>query len=313
MPNNQHLFTNYHIIMRLISTLLFAFLCLGLNTLQAQVSKDATVPMTATLNTGPTSITLTWANPGNANLLILRRTKGQAGNGWVQLVNATASNLTSLMDNGIVNGQIYEYVIQRTLGTINAFGYAHVAVNANPVNTRGKILIFVDSTTAIKLAPELVRLKNDMRGDGWWPITFYTGLSSTVQSVKNQIIASYNADPLNVKSLLLLGNVPIPYSGDANWDGHPDHAGAWPSDAYYADVNGVWTDNTVNDVTPSRAANVNIPGDGKFDQSYMPTAAELQVGRVDFRRINAPLFGSANAIGLMKRYLDKNHRLPSAE
>ena len=308
MPNNQHLFTNYHIIMRLISTLLFAFLCLGFNTLQAQVSKDATVPMTATLNTGPTSITLTWANPGNANLLILRRTKGQAGNGWVQLVNATASNLTGLTDNGIVNGQIYEYVIQRTLGTINAFGYAHVAVNANPVNTRGKVLIFVDSTTANALAPELVRLKNDMRGDGWWPITFYTGLSSTVQSVKNQIIASYNADPLNVKSLLLLGNVPIPYSGDANWDGHPDHAGAWPSDAYYADVNGVWTDNTVNDVTPSRAANVNIPGDGKFDQSYMPTAAELQVGRVDFRRINAPLFGSANAIGLMKRYLDKNHK-----
>jgi hypothetical protein len=294
--------------MRLLSTLLFAILCLSFNSLQAQVSKDATVPMTATLNTGPIGITLTWANPGNANLLILRRTKGQAGNAWVQLINVTASNLTSLTDNGVANGQIYEYVIQRTLGTLNAFGYAHVAVNANPVTTRGKVLIFADSTTANALSVELARLENDLRGDGWWPISFKTGPSSTVQSVKNQIIASHNADPLNVKSVLLLGNIPIPYSGNANWDGHAEHAGAWPSDAYYADVNGIWTDVSINNVTPARAANVNIPGDGKFDQSYMPTAAELQVGRVDFRRLNAPAFGAADAVGLMKRYLDKNHK-----
>lgn len=286
----------------------FLVLLLGMSALQAQSAKDATVPMTATLNTGPTSITLTWANPGNANILIGRRTKGQAGNAWVQVVNVANSNLTSVTDNGVANGQTYEYFLQRQVGTIFAFGYAHVAINAAPVNSRGKILIFVDSTTADALGPELVRMKNDMRGDGWWPIPFHTGPSSTVQSIKNQIVASYNADPTNVKAVLLLGSVPIPYSGDSNWDGHPDHAGAWPADSYYADVNGVWTDQTINDVSPGRAANVNIPGDGKFDQSTIPTAVELQVGRVDFRHINATAFGAADQIGLMKRYLDKNHR-----
>ena len=91
-----------------------------------------------------------------------------------------------------------------------------------------------------------------------------------MQSIKDQIVANYNADPNGVKAVLLLGTVPIPYSGDFAWDGHADHYGAWPSDAYYADVNGVWTDNSINDTSPGRAANVNVPGDGKFDQSYYP-------------------------------------------
>jgi len=291
--------------MRLLST--FLFFVLIISTLQAQVSKDATVPMTATLNTNPISVTLTWQNPGGANLLVLRRTKGQAGNTWVQALNITASNLTTLTDNTVANGQTYEYVIQRTLGSINAFGYAHVAINTAPVNTRGKILIFVDSMTADALGPEIIRMKNDMRGDGWWPIAFHTGPSSTVQSIKSQIVTAYNEDPANVKSVLLLGTVPIPYSGNSNWDGHPEHAGACPADTYYADVNGTWTDVTINNTTPARAANVNVPGDGKFDQSFLPSPAELQVGRVDFRRLDAAAFGAADHIGLMKRYLDKNH------
>ncbi len=293
-------------LMRLLLTFLIIFL--GFQFAHAQVPKDVTVALTATITVSPASVTLTWPNPGNANLLLLRRTKGQAGNAWIQLIGLTGSNVNSVTDNGVASGQIYEYVIQQTVNGLNAFGYAHVAINGNPVNSRGKILIFVDSTTADALGPELARLKNDMRGDGWWPIPFHTGPSSTVQSIKNQIITSYNADPTNVKAVLLLGSVPIPYSGDANWDGHTEHAGAWPSDAYYADVNGVWTDVSINDVTPSRAANVNIPGDGKFDQSFIPSAVELQVGRVDFRRINAPAFGAADANGLMKRYLDKNHK-----
>ncbi len=291
--------------MRFLSTFFVFSLCCTV--LQAQSSKDATVPLTATFTLNPTSVTLNWPNPDSANILVQRRTKGQGNNSWIQIINETNSKSTTLTDNSPVAGQIYEYYIKRTMGSLIAYGYAHVALNANPVNSRGKILIFVDSTTADALGVELVRLKNDMRGDGWWPIPFHTGPSSTVKSIKDQIIASYNADPTNVKAVLMLGTVPIPYSGNANWDGHPEHAGAWPSDAYYADVNGTWTDVMVNNTTPSRLANVNIPGDGKFDQSYLPTVAELQIGRVDFRRINAPAFGAADQIGLMKRYLDKDH------
>ncbi len=293
--------------MRLLSTFLFSFVFLSFNSLQAQTSKDVTVPLTATVAAGPT-VTLNWVNPGNAGLLIRRRTKGLGGSAWTQIINLASSNLTSVIDNGVTAGQVYEYVIQRNINSLNAFGYAHVAINANVIDSRGKILIFVDSTTADALGPQLVRLKNDLRGDGWWPIPFHTGPYATVKSIKDQIVASYNADPTKVKAVLLLGTIPIPYSGNTAWDGHGDHQGAWPSDAYYADVNGNWTDTTVNNITPGRAANVNIPGDGKFDQSYLPGVVELQIGRVDFRHINAIAFGEADQIGLMRRYLDKDHK-----
>jgi hypothetical protein len=298
--------------MRPFFTLLLTMLCLS--GLSAQTSKDITVPITATLNTGPTSITLTWPNPGGANLLILRRTKGQAGNNWQQVINLTNSNLTTITDIGVANAQIYEYVIQRVLNNITAFGYVHVAVNANPVNFRGKVLVFVDSSSAAGAATELAQLYNDMRGDGWWPIPFVVNSAATVQTIKTQIVTAYNADVTNTKSVLLIGNIPIPYSGNAAWDGHvPDHEGAWPADSYYADVNGVWTDATVNNVVPNRNANDNIPGDGKFDQNFIPSAVELQVGRIDFRRIDAAAFGAPNQLALLKRYLQKNHKWRSGE
>lgn len=270
-------------------------------------SKDATVALSATVSLTPPKITLNWPNPDPADLLILRRTKGQAGNQWIQVFTQTASTATTYTDNnGISLGQTYEYVIQRNT-TISAFGYAHVAVRAPVVDSRGKVLVIVDSTTADALGVELVRMKNDMRGDGWIATPLKVGPSATVASVKAQIVAAYTADPQNLKAVLLIGNVPIPYAGDANWDGHPDHEGAWPADSYYADVNGVWTDVSVDNTTPGRDANDNVPGDGKFDQYYLPSAVELQVGRVDFRRINAPAFGEADAIGLVRRYLDKDH------
>ena len=68
-------------------------------------------------------------------------------------------------------------------------------------------------------------------------------------------------------SLFLLGHVPVPYSGNINPDGHPDHQGAWPADGYYADMDGTWTDISVNNTVATGTRNDNVPGDGKFDQS----------------------------------------------
>ena len=62
--------------------------------------------------------------------------------------------------------------------------------------------------------------------------------------------------------MCLLGHVPVPYSGSINPDGPPDHFGAWATDAYYAELNGAWTDTSVNTTVASRAENRNIPGDG---------------------------------------------------
>lgn len=296
--------------MRFIFTLFLSFWIL-IPSLYAQNTKDATVPVEAQISLNPPGILVSWANPTPANLLVLRRTKGQAGNQWVQVLSQTNSSFTGVIDNSVELGQTYEYVVQR-VGTVTAFGYAHVSLLGPLVDQRGKVLILVDSTTADALGVELKQLKDDMRGDGWTTVPIKVSPTASVQSVKDRIIAEYNADPENVKSVLLFGRVPIPYSGNTAWDAHSDHVGAWPADNFYADMNGVWTDNTVNNVTASRTANHNIPGDGKFDQSVMPTAAELEIGRVDFRRLSAATFGLSE-IELLRRYLNKNHRFRSGQ
>ena len=82
--------------------------------------------------------------------------------------------------------------------------------------------------------------------------------------------------------MFLFGHVPVAYSGDIVPDGHcPDHRGAWPCDGFYGDMDGEWTDSTVNDSTAADARNRNVPGDGKYDQSSFPAALKLMVGRVD--------------------------------
>lgn len=275
------------------------------NTITAQTPQSITIPLAANIGSNPTAVTLSWPNPAPANQTIWRRTKGQAGNQWMQLKNVQADTTDSFIDTAVTTGLTYEYALIRGMSP-NAYGYAHVAVDAPEIHNRGKVLLFVDADLLAPLSGELKRLRDDLSGDGWQVIEHVTDTAATVQSVKSQIVADYFADPANVKSVFLLGKIPVPYSGNTNWDGHPEHQGAWPCDAYYADVNGNWTDFTINNTSPAREANDNIPGDGKFDQSYLPSPVELQVGRVDFRRLTPGTFG-ATTVALVKRYLDKNH------
>ena len=118
----------------------------------------------------------------------------------------------------------------------------------------------------------------------------------------------------------MIGNVPVPYSGLRAEDGHhrpgDDHRGAWPCDAYYGDVDGVWTDETVSYINRSHRSNTNRPGDGKFDSDYLPSSLEVAVGRIDFS--NLPGIAGSSLPGrprgsdkieeaLLRRYFDKNH------
>src|SRR5438093_1179958 len=136
--------------------------------------------------------------------------------------------------------------------------------------------------------------------------------TQTIPTVKALIAADYNADPANVRALFLFGHVPVPYSGNIIPDGHyPDHQGAWPADAYYGDIDGHWTDLKVSSVIASDARNRNVPGDGKFDQSEIPSPVELEVGRVDLAKLpgRTSLAGPAtfpSELELLRQYLNKD-------
>ena len=98
-------------------------------------------------------------------------------------------------------------------------------------------------------------MQQDLVGDGWTVLRLDVSRTDTAPHVKALIKSEYNADPANIKAVFLFGHVPVPYSGDIVPDGHiPNHQGAWPADGYYGDMNGTWTDNSVNDTDCGRRA-----------------------------------------------------------
>jgi hypothetical protein len=129
-----------------------------------------------------------------------------------------------------------------------------------------------------------------------------------VTDVKDLIAAECQGDP-TITTLFLLGNIAVPYSGDVR-GAHANHRGAWPADVYYGELDAVWTDSIVNNTTASRPENHNVPGDGKFDQTFLPSDVDLQVGRVDLSRM--PAFADGE-VGLVRRYLDKDHAFRTGE
>jgi len=290
--------------MRHLFTSLLLFIFVNISAF-GQTSKDAVVPVSATVDVGLPQVTLNWElNTATADLLLIRREKD--ADTWFIMLDSMGADITTFTDPFVSAGQVYEYGIIRSANGIPAFGYITVSLESPMVDSRGTMLVFVEDALQTPLAAELQRLEYDLVGDGWKVIWHPQTADATVASVKSQIVADYTADPTGVKSVLLLGELPVPYSGDTAWDGHTNHQGAWPADSYYGDVDGVWTDSIVNNTTPSRAANVNVPGDGKFDQSITPSNIEIAVGRVDFSNLSETTFGTTRT-ELLRRYLNKNH------
>ena len=215
-------------------------------------------------------------------------------------------------DLGILEPGIeYAYHIYKSSQGSNSRGVGIITAGIElPVmHIRGKCLILIDSLLEDPLSSEIDRLTNDMEMDGWSTEKLVIERSLKVPEVKARIKDWYDSDYNFSQAVLLLGHIPVPYSGNNAYDGHSNHQGAWAADAYYAELNGSWTDNSVNNTSPSREANKNIPGDGKYDNSSIPGSVELEIGRVDF--YNMPAF-EADEIELTRKYLDKNHAFRNA-
>lgn len=304
-------------------------LCFVLSTGQLYSQPSSTyagqesVVVTATVNTTVPRVTLSWPSWTAATAYnVYRRTIGAS---WPVAATATLSGTsTGWADNTAANATPYEYKVVRTnsFAPTTAYGYCESGMNVPATSVfgtnhyRGKIVLVVaanlqgnPSPLSTVLANELETLRNDLRGDGWVVVQHVLNGTETPIAVRNLVIGTYNADAANVKAVLLLGNVPVPYSGNIMPDGHGDHQGAWPCDGYYGEMNGTWTDATVNNINALDPRNHNIPGDGKFDQDFFPSAVELEVGRIDLSR--QPQFTDYNPTHTeewrMKNYLNRLH------
>ena len=152
---------------------------------------------------------------------------------------------------------------------------------------------------------EIARLEQDLVGDGWNVIRHNVSSEDSPTNIKTLIQTDYNDDPANVKAVFLFGHIPQPYSGNLNPDGHTNHKGAWPADVYYGEIDGTWTDATLTSTNSSWSRQHNVPGDGKFDQTILPSPVDLQIGRVDM--YDMPAF-ALNETELLRQYLDKDHK-----
>lgn len=294
-------------------------------------SKDAAVLLSVKVSETPPKITVNWQKHPLAYMYEIRR-KNFGDSFFPATPLATLdSSKTEYEDTNVEIGKEYEYevrayyqalvdaTIQRQDGSIVdttlllyliGFGYVHSGINVPPRHSFGKVLVLVDETLQFDLAPELDQYVSDLVSEGWTVIVKYVPRveqfnSNKVKQIKDIILEEYGKDPGNFSTIVLIGRVAVPYSGQIAPDGHNNHVGAWPCDMYYGSIyETFWTDFSVNVTQASEQRNHNIPGDGKFDQSTPGSEISFAVGRIDF--YNMPKF-TQGEVALLTEYLNKNH------
>lgn len=271
-------------------------------------NKNQSIKLVATTAQDPAQITLNWVTKEDV-FQVYRKIDGQSVWGEPLYVG----NETTYIDNSIDSGVRYEYMVRRRdisrhKGNVHVDrAYLLTGVDLPPVDERGILLLIVEESAAQELVAEIEQLQNDLIGDGWRIRTQSVSRNASPIEVKGLIRDLYNAEPERLKSVYLLGHVPVPYSGNHAEDGHNNRA--WPADIYYGDMDGEWTDNKVKHQLTN---NPNVPQDGVFDQITIDgnsanqlLAPELAVGRVDF--YDLPLFAPLTEVDLLRRYLQKAH------
>ncbi|WP_221067249.1 hypothetical protein [Methylomagnum ishizawai] len=210
-------------------------------------------------------------------------------------------------DTQVAAGTAYEYRVVPAWSDVDE-AYILAGIELPQVESRGKIVLVVDNQFSAGLAFEIQRLERDLAGDGWTVLRVDVSRDEPATKIKGRIKALYRSDPANTVAVFLLGHIPVVHSGWMNPDQHGSRPA--PTDAFYADMDGVWTDTRVNG--DNRAIGgydwwINVPRDGKFDQTLIPSDLELQVGRVDFYDMTAFYRLGATEQEMLRTYLDKDH------
>ena len=256
---------------------------LGVLTLAQSVWADSTwvysVQVSASVQSSPPRITLSWPqDPYGANSYTVYR-KSKDASSWAGGTTLSGS-ATSYVDNNVASGASYEYQVVKSASLgYTGYGYIYAGIDVPLVDSRGKVILVVDSSQAASLATELSRLEQDLAGDGWTVVRRDVSRTDSPANVKNVVKSAYSADPANTKAVFLFGHIPILRSGSLNVDGH--QARSMPADGFYGDMDGSWSN-------PN-----NIPSD-----------IDLMVGRVDL--FNMPVAGRSET-ELLRNYLNKDH------
>jgi glucose/arabinose dehydrogenase len=291
--------------------LFFLLTCFFYVSLSAQTPKDFVIPVSVKTNAAVPSVTISWRGNPDARNYTIKRKKVSAVSftdsfSTIGFVDNSISITTSFEDIAVQVGVLYEYEISGNFNVSLPAArnmYICAGIDVPAVHYSGSLLLLCDSSVTNDITGALDTLYKDLVGDGWKVIRRDVERSNTAANVRNKIIDVYSSTP-DLKQILIVGHVPVPYSGNIDPDGHTNHNGCWPADGYYGSISSNWTDTiTSYSVASTRAENINLPGDGKFDNDNLP-AVQLAVGRIDF--YNLPSF-EINETGLIRKYIQKNH------
>lgn len=290
---------NYMHMKRITLFLLILFLNIDLS---AQSARDFAVEITAVAQATPAQITLSWRSIPNVTTYRIYK-KAKVATSWGSLVASVAAPATSYTDVSVVKDSAYDYKIEGAASNFVAYGYIYAGIELPAAHNKGTLIMLVDSTFTDSCSAELYRLMLDYSGDGWQVVRHDVSRTMKDSLVREIVRNDYNRYA-DVRAVQIVGHVAVPYAGNLAPDGHGDHFGAWPADVYYGNMSGAWTDVSVNAPGSPYPANVNIPGDGKWDQTRQTTPNELQVARFDFH--NMPAFNKTE-VQMMRSYLNRAH------
>ncbi len=216
------------------------------------------------------------------------------------------SEAEGFIDSTVQSGFHYEYKIENYQTEISAYNYVAAGVNI-PLKDKMGILLLVSDNTDLPenyykfksfLATEMSSVHERKV-----PSALSFDKEKTIR-VKEIIKEEVYKNP-DIRYVMLVGNVPIPYSGNFSPDGHNDHIGAFPADVWYADLDYQWSDSLIDADSAAAPRQHNFPGDGKFDNYYLPSPTELIISRIDFRNLTD--FPESES-ELLERYFEKNIR-----
>ena len=296
--------------------LLLSFILISTTVSKAQNIKDSSFLLSATSNSLKNTILISWTTTDATGYQISRKTT-ETDNWGTPLATISAAN-SFYLDSTALKGLVYEYRVAKVKGnSIRAIGYVASGIEVALNHYRKNILILVDSSTYNNIDSNAWKtLKNDYYMDGYGVTLMLVSEYSKPPAIKTKISTWSNVNRNLNKQCLLIGRVPVAYSGtmltnttDLPPDAHPDHGGAWPTDLYYAEFDGAWTDFLTMTTNITRAANLNNPGDGKFDPHFIPDNIDIQIGRIDFRMLPAQ---GISDFKMVENYLRKLHQFKIA-
>ena len=274
----------------------------------AQSAASYAVNLEAKAIQNPVSVKLTWSEDASATAYTVYRKLPHEPTFGTPVTTLSGTD-TSYTDSSIELNKEYEYQVKKSASSYNGYGYCNAGVDVLMEDDKGIALLLVESTIYAQLTDEVDQALADLKADGWHAELKEVSADTSSAYVKTLIVEHFST--LEGNGLVyILGHVPVPYSGNLYPDGHTNHIGAWPADVFYGDLDGTWTDQTINNVSAIESRNHNVPGDGKYDESDLPSDVELMIGRADFA--NLPVF-TEDEVELTRRYLQRTHEYKLGE